>query len=118
MQPTHARWELVDDQENIEDVDKAEGLPHLEPVYGRTFRIHDLCLESAPESWYGTAGFDCEGTGLSSIPSSVLEELPADCLQVFEEAKAREDEWRGKWRTERQDGLRARLLPSFEWFPK
>jgi chromatin structure-remodeling complex protein RSC7 len=118
MQPTHARWELVDDQENTEDDDKVERLPHLDPVYGRNFRIHDLCLESAPESWFASAGPDYGDTGLSSIPPNILDELPEDCLQAFEEAKSREAEWRGRWHTEQQDGLRASLLPSFEWFPK
>ena len=118
MQPTHARWELVKNQENTEDIDEAGRLPHLDPVYGRSFRIHDLCLESAPESWFATVGSDREVTGLSSVPSSTLEELPAECLLAFEAAKAREAEWQGKWNTEQQDGLRARPLPSFEWFPK
>ncbi|KIW23801.1 uncharacterized protein PV07_11974 [Cladophialophora immunda] len=118
MQPTHARWEIVDDQEDTEALEKSGRLPHLDPVYGRNFRIHDLCLESAPESWYGTPGTPEEGNSLSSIPVSILEELPADCLRAFEEARSREAEWRGKWHTEREDGLRARLLPSFEWFPK
>lgn len=117
MQPTHARWEMVHDQEN-RDADKTQTLPPLDPVYGRNFRIHDLCLESAPESWFATAGMNDEGRGLSSIPSTILEELPADCLRAFEEAKTREVGWRSKWHTEHEDGLRARLLPSYEWFPK
>jgi chromatin structure-remodeling complex protein RSC7 len=118
LQSTHARWELVIDQENKEDHDKAEKLPHLAPVYGRNFRIHDLCLESAPESWLSPRGLEGEDTGLSSIPPNILEELPEECLQAFQKAKAQESEWRGKWHTEQQDGLRARPLPSFEWFPK
>jgi len=118
MQPTHARWELVNDQENAEEADKTARLPHLDSVYGRNFRIHDLCLESVPESWFATAGFTGEDIGLSSIPSAIVDELPAECLLAFQEARKREAEWRGKWHTEQQDGLRARLLPSFEWFPK
>ncbi|EXJ57377.1 hypothetical protein A1O7_07724 [Cladophialophora yegresii CBS 114405] len=118
MQPTHARWEVIVDQAEAEDVDKEERLPRLDPVYGRNFRIHDLCLESRPESWFVTAGPGTDNAALSSIPSSILEELPAECLRAFEAAKAREFEWRAKWHTEQQDGLRARLLPSFEWFPK
>lgn len=118
LQPTHARWEVIDDRENAGETDKIDGLPHLDPVYGRNFRIHDLCLDSAPESWYATAGPGGENRGLSSIPASILEELPEDCLKAFEEARDREAEWRGQWHTEREDGLRARLLPSFEWFPK
>lgn len=118
VQPTHARWELVDDQSPAETLGKTGRLPHLDPVYGRNFRIHDLCLESAPESWLGKTGLNAEAEGLSSIPSTVLDELPGDCLDSFAEAKAREAKWKGKWQTEQVDGLRARLLPSVEWFPK
>lgn len=118
LQPTHARWELVDDRNNTGSSNSPGRLPRLDPVYGRNFRIHDLCLESAPESWFGTTGLDEELDGLSSIPPTVLEELPADCLRSFQEAKAREAKWREKWHTERIDGLRAHLLPSVEWFPK
>ena len=117
-QPTHARWEVVDDQQSTANLDKVETLSHLDPVYGRNFRIHDLCVEAPSESWFATAGPDSKDGGLSSISASILEELPTNCLQAFEEAKTRETEWRGKWHTEREDGLRARLLPSFEWFPK
>lgn len=118
MQPTHARWEVVRDEISENGLEKSSRLPHLDPVYGRNFRIHDLYLESAPESWFGRTGGIHEGEGLSSIPSLILEELPSECLQSFEEAKAREDDWRAKWHTERIDGLRARLLPSIDWYPK
>jgi chromatin structure-remodeling complex protein RSC7 len=118
MQPTHARWELVVDHESTIEPEQKDGLPHLDPVYGRNFRIHDLCVESAPESWFAPAGVDGADGGLSSIPPAIIEELPADCLLAFREARMREEDWRSKWHTEGRDGLRARLLPSFEWFPK
>ncbi|KIX03142.1 uncharacterized protein Z518_06693 [Rhinocladiella mackenziei CBS 650.93] len=118
MQPTHARWEVVDDEDDADGLEQKTRLPHLDPVYGRNFRIHDLCLESAPESWLGKTGPNEEDTGLSSIPSTILEELPVECLRSFEEAKAREALWRGKWHTEQVDGLRAQFLPSVEWYPK
>jgi len=118
MQPTHARWELVNDEYDAEASAKTSRLPPLDPVYGRNFRIHDLCLESAPESWLGRPGPDAEGEGLASIPPKILEELPEDSLAAFQEAKVREAEWRGKWHSERVDGLRARFLPSIDWYPK
>jgi chromatin structure-remodeling complex protein RSC7 len=118
MQPTHARWEVVNDENDEEPAENSCRLPPLDPVYGRNFRIHDLHLESAPESWLGSPGTVHEGEGLASIPPAVLEELPPDCFDAFEEAKTREANWRGKWHTESVDGLRARLLPSIDWYPK
>ncbi len=109
---------MVDDERVSEEPSKASRFPHLDAVYGRNFRIHDVCLESAPESWLGKPGPDAEGEGLASIPPTVLEELPVDCLTAFEEARAREAEWRGKWHSERVDGLRAHFLPSVDWYPK
>ncbi|EXJ82908.1 hypothetical protein A1O3_06724 [Capronia epimyces CBS 606.96] len=118
MQPTHARWEVVDDEKTPDTPEQTSKLPHLDPVYGRNFRIHDFCLESTPESWFGTPGSGEEGEGCFSIPATILEELPSDCLRALEEAKACEAEWRGKWHTEQEDGLRARFLTSIDWYPK
>lgn len=118
MQPTHARWDVVDDENDIEGAEKTATLPHLDPVFARNFRIHDLCLESAPESWLGRPGHNEDVEGLSSIPPAILEELPADCLIAFEDAKAREANWRNKWQSERVNGFRAQLLPSVDWYPK
>lgn len=118
MQPTHARWEVVDDENAPETPEQTSKLPRLDAVYARNFRIHDICLESAPESWFDTPGPKEGGGGLSSIPAAVLEELPADCLRALEDAKAREAEWCGKWRTEQEDGLRARFLPTIDWYPR
>ncbi|EXJ87712.1 hypothetical protein A1O1_04637 [Capronia coronata CBS 617.96] len=116
MQPTHARWEVVDDSNPPDNGEQTSKLPPLDPVYSRNFRIHDICLESAPESWFGKPGSTEEGEGLSSLPATILEELPADCLHALEEAKAREAEWRGKWHTEQEDGLRARFVSTVDWF--
>lgn len=117
-QPTHARWEAVDDISDRETFNKDSRLPHLNSVYSRNFRIHDICLDSAPESWFSKPGADAESTGLTSVPLEVLEELPQAALSAFANARDREANWRGKWQTERIDGLRAHILPSIEWFPK
>lgn len=118
MQPTHAKWEMVDDK-NVDGSAQMQGrLPPLDPVYARSFGIHDLCLHSAPESWLGTTDSYKEEIGLASIPPTVLEELPVECLRHFEEAKAREADWRSKWHTEAVDGLRARLHSTVDWYPK
>ncbi|KAK5051995.1 hypothetical protein LTR84_002799 [Exophiala bonariae] len=117
-QPTQARWELVDDEADTQGDDETARLPRLNPVYGRNFRIHDICLETAPESWFGSAGGLDANTGLASIPSEVFDELPPDVLSALIEARDREASWRNKWQTEHVDGLRARIPPSIEWFPK
>lgn len=117
-QPTKARWELVNDEANTQATDDNARLPHLNPVYGRNFRIHDICLETAPESWFSSAGGDATNTGLTSIPQEAFDELPPDVLSAFIEARDREASWRNKWQTEHVDGLRAHIPPSIEWFPK
>lgn len=118
IQPTHARWEVVSDTGKTSSDEKSGRLPELDPVFGRNFRIHDLCLESAPESWLGNPGSETDDRNLSSISADILEELSPEELIAFEDAKTREANWRGKWHTERFDGLRAHILPSVEWFPK
>ncbi|KIV95141.1 hypothetical protein, variant [Exophiala mesophila] len=119
-QPTHARWEVVVDSKpripNSDDIPTK--LPALDPVYGRNFCIHDVCLESAPESALGKPGAEAADNTLSSIPADILEELSPEQLASFQEAWAREANWRSKWRTERFDGLRAYIPASVEWFPK
>src|SRR5689334_22473751 len=99
-QPTKARWELVDGEAEAQATDNHARLPHLNPVYGRNFRIHDICLETAPESWFGSAGGEASNPGLMSIPQDVLDELPAQVLSAFIEARDREASWRDKWQTE------------------
>jgi len=89
----------------------------LNPVYTRNFRIHDMCLETAPDSTLGDPGIGEGLKGLSIIPQAVVEELPAECQQAFEEARAREAEWKGRFSTERTDGRRAHFVPTTLWCP-
>lgn len=136
MQPTHARWERVewdeandgeDGQKQLEngvntpEQDADHGLPSifkkLDPVYTRNFMIHDLVLESAPESKLGPPGLDYDPQSLSSVPDNILTELPPDCRQAFEEARQGEMSWRSRWNTETTDGHRGRFMPTVEWFP-
>ena len=136
MQPTHARWENVErqtnhgkeeakkelaniasnDQENV-DQELSSIFKELKPIYPRNFMIHDLALEGAPESTFGPPGLDHDPQSLSSIPATILDELPAECRQAFEEAKARELAWKSKWTTESVDGKRGVFMPTVEWFP-
>jgi len=126
VQPTHARWERTDLETDMKAITNGMNghvisskvltiLAKLEPVYARNFRIHDLCLESAPDSSLGPPGLDEDPTSLMSVPRDVLDELPLDCRAAFEEARGREIEWKSKWLTEATDGMRAKFTPSMNW---
>lgn len=115
-QPTHARWEEVREDENVDDLSLR--LSKLDPVYARNYRIHDLCLESAPDSNMPEPGLGYQNPGLAGIPQHILNELPAECRTAFDEAAQKEFEWRSKWLNESTDGHRAHLISSFEWYPK
>jgi chromatin structure-remodeling complex protein RSC7 len=125
VQPTHARWERADQDTDIKAItnginghsisSKELTLPKLESVYTRNFRIHDLCLESAPDSLLGPPGLDDDPTSLTNIPRDVLDELPQECRAAFDEARSRVIDWKSKWLTEATDGMRARFTPSMAW---
>ena len=126
VQPTHARWERADVETDLKAITNGMNghaissreltvLPKLESVYARNFRIHDLCLESAPDSSLGPPGLDEDPTSLTNVPRDVLDELPPDCRAAFDEARTREIDWKSKWLTEATDGMRARFTSSMNW---
>lgn len=121
LQPTHARWEVVNDEEE-EDEDEVEAISSnfssLHPAYGRNFRIHDLYCESRPDSSFPNPGYGSDKTILSNIPPDILDELPASCRAAFDKASEQELGWRSKWLNESIDGHRAPILSSVEWYPK
>lgn len=121
LQPTHARWEEVmyegdAEKDSVEDLSR--NFTKLHAVYARNYRIHDLCLESAPESQMPQPGLGLAVPGLTDISPDILDELPADCRHAFEEAADKELAWRSKWLNEGVDGHRAHILSSVEWYPK
>ena len=116
MHPTHARWEHADG--DVGNEPPTYRLPSLKPVYTKNFRIHDLCLETAPGSSFGTPGAGFAPTSVRSLSPQITEELPAECLEALYAAQQRESAWENKWSSERQNGLRAHFLPSIEWYPK
>jgi len=123
MQPTHARWDVENDERDDEIELSAELakkwtiFPKLDAVYARNFRIHDVCLETAPDSTLGVPGIADDETSLSNIATEIVDELPPECREAFEEAIDREREWKTRWRTETTDGRRAHFLPATAWFP-
>ncbi|KAH6678112.1 putative chromatin structure-remodeling complex subunit rsc7 [Halenospora varia] len=121
MQPTHARWEQVDDYE-VEGMselaidskahdDQNTIFPPVKPVYSRNFMIVDTVYETAPASNIGVPGpdgdiYDLGFNGLSSVSDDIKADLPPECLAAFEKALAKENEWKSKWGSEGQDTLR------------
>ena len=136
MQPTHARWEKVDAEEMQKGVSNGTNgyhnpdtdmedlthtmervLPVLNPVYARNFRIHDTRLQGVPDSSFGDPGSSLASRSLHHIPKHILDGLPDDCRQAFEQARSREEAWRTQWSTETNDGQRAHFMPATAWFP-
>ena len=121
LQPTHARWEQVDDtvfndESTVDEL--SSNFSKLHPVYSRNYRIHDLCLESAPDTSLPNPGFGSSSPSLTTIAPDILDELPMECRQAFAQAVNNEMQWRSKWLNENTDGHRAKILSSVEWYPK
>jgi len=117
MQPTHAKWVQIDDNEveaNYGEDLGQEGstmFTPVKPVYSRNYMIIDTVFESASSSNLGVPGPDGDAhdlgfNGLSSISDDIKAELPPECLKAFEEALKRERQWKSKWATETEDGSR------------
>ncbi|KAF7918039.1 hypothetical protein BELL_0077g00220 [Botrytis elliptica] len=127
MQPTHARWEQINDNEpQSPSADSSTLFPPVKPFFSRNLMIVDTYMESSPSTHYGVPGPDGAGwdlsaggksngsagdnligmDGLSGVSEDVLDVLPEDCRRAFEEAREREREWKGKWGSEVVDGGR------------
>jgi len=123
MQPTHARWVQIDDNEvetngkllngYVEDHgEEVESIfTPVKPIYSRNYMIVDTVYETAPASNLGVPGPDGDAhdlgfNGLGSVPDHIKSELPPECLQAFEEALEKEMQWKNKWGTEARDASR------------
>jgi chromatin structure-remodeling complex protein RSC7 len=127
MQPTHARWEQVDDYAEAEAEANGKlpnGHPHepredekksiftpVKPLYSRNYMIIDTMYESAPASNLGVPGpdgddYDIGFNGLSSVPPEIKAELPPDCLAAFNKALEKELQWKNRWGSESTDARR------------
>ena len=121
MQPTHAKWVQIDDEAeangqltnghtNEEDEVPTMFTP-VKPIYSRNYMIVDTAYETPQYSNLGVPGpdgdvYDMGFNGLSSISDDIKAELPPECLVAFEEALAKELEWKNKWGTEGTDAHR------------
>ena len=124
MQPTHARWEQINDYEveakakllnghadEAQDEQTQSIFPPVKPIYSKNYRIIDTVYESAPSSNLGVPGVgayvsDLGFNGLSSVPDDIRAELPPECLAAFEKTLAKEVEWKSRWSTEKNDARR------------
>lgn len=120
MQPTHARWVQIDDDEVAAKVqagtyvpEKDTIFPPVDPIYSRNYMVVDTYYDSNPTTNYNP-GLDGDSrdlgfNGLSAITPEVyaalVEEHP-ECVQAFDEALARELEYKKKWQSETTDTLR------------
>ncbi|KAI1000030.1 hypothetical protein K3495_g8168 [Podosphaera aphanis] len=125
MQPTHARWEQINDHEvtqgcSFHDNDESlrlEGrnlpskFPPVEPIFARNLMIVDTIYESPPSSLLGIPGpdsdmYDLGFNGLSSVSDDLKSELPPECLKAFEETLQIERQWKSRWKGETENGHR------------
>lgn len=123
MQPTHARWEQIDDYStqnsglltngHTQDDEVAQKtiFTPVKPIYSKNYMIVDTVYESAPASHLGVPGPDGDAhdlgfNGLSSVPENIKAELPPECLEAFDEALAKERQWKNHWGTESQNTMR------------
>lgn len=93
-------------------------------VISRNFLITDTHFTSPPLSNAGYPGPDnmitdptSGTTGLSNIPTELLDELPEDCRQAFEQEKRRELDWKKSWGTEGQGCMRQGLKVGLAGWP-
>jgi chromatin structure-remodeling complex protein RSC7 len=124
MQPTHARWEQIDDNEveansrlatghteDHEDGEEKSIFTPVKPIYSKNFLVVDTVYESALAVGLGVPGpdgdtYDLGFNGLSSVSDDIKDELPPECRKAFEEALEKELQWKSKWGTETQFGHR------------
>ena len=122
MQPTHARWEQIDDYEVQEKIENGEieepkagetMFRPIDPVVSRNYMIIDTVFEAPPYNYPsrlvpGPDGdsFDIGFNGLSAVTDDVKDCLPPECREAFDEALEKEREWKSKWGGESVDGHR------------
>ncbi|KAI5299990.1 F-box protein: endocytic membrane traffic, recycling ReCYcling 1 [Ascosphaera pollenicola] len=112
--------------------------PSIPGAFARNFAIHDIIYESSPSTSYGLPGsatsnighdpthaldnsanglisIHADGTPYFSVPRSVLEELPEECMQAYKDAAEKEYEWKMKWRDDKYDGARENIILNYSW---
>jgi chromatin structure-remodeling complex protein RSC7 len=130
-QPSHVRWELVSDEQTSENAltnghtDEAEAsvFKKVPTVVARNFMVTDTVFEAPEMRGVGTPGIDDApvdvGTnGLPPVTPELLELLPAECREALLQEKEKEREWKTRWTSEAQDGMRGKLRVAFLGWPQ
>jgi len=83
----------------------------VKPILSRNFLIVDTLYENPPSSMLGVPGpdsntYDLGFNGLSGVSEDILSELTPECRKAFNDALAKENEWKGRWSTEAVDAKR------------
>jgi chromatin structure-remodeling complex protein RSC7 len=128
MQPSHARWEVApdfvdgttnttvngdnaeDDEEHPDNYSQSIFTP-VKSVYKKNFLIVDTVYENPSYSHLGVPGpdgntVDLGFNGLANISHDIRDELPPECRKAFDEALAKELDWKTRWGTEATDSMR------------
>ncbi|KAK6194327.1 hypothetical protein LQW54_011554 [Pestalotiopsis sp. IQ-011] len=102
MQPTHARIEQVVDSPAATE---SKRFTPLNPVIPRNFKVVDTIMETPPASLpnsaykqsYNVPDFLAPFQGLESVSDEIMDLLPPECRKAFDDARANENDWKGKW---------------------
>lgn len=102
-QPTHARWEEVPPSES--DVPE---------IIRKNYIVVDTYVQAPPFSGLGIPGPDgdfCDvgPNGLPDLEDEDIARMRPEAQAAFLRAKAAETEWKGAWKSEAEDGHRAKL---------
>jgi chromatin structure-remodeling complex protein RSC7 len=136
-QPTHAKWEHVNNEAST-DVERnpqrllTNGTSHHQPpktifepvpdVVSRNFLVVDTVYKAPSMNALGNPGADGNmltlgPNGLPNVTDEILAEMPPDCRAALLEAKRHEKEWKETWTSETNDGMRGNLKIGFMGFP-
>jgi chromatin structure-remodeling complex protein RSC7 len=136
-QPTHAKWEQIHDEASAGAELNTQRLltngtsDHHPPntifepvqeVVSRNFFVVDTVYASPSTNALGNPGADGRmlsmgPNGLPDVSEEILAELPLDCRAALLDAKCQEQEWKEKWTSESNDGMRGNLKIGFMGFP-
>ncbi|KAI9803022.1 MAG: hypothetical protein M1825_002255 [Sarcosagium campestre] len=111
-----------DDDDDVDDDDEESSqveaddtmFPSPSSLLTRNYVVIDTVFKSPPTSGLGIPGpdaisYELGQPGLDDVKDAVLASLPADCLEAFERARSAERQWKGSWRSETDDGARAKV---------
>jgi chromatin structure-remodeling complex protein RSC7 len=122
MQPTHARIEQVQNSSAPTD---SKVFPPLNPIIARNFKVVDYIMETPPASLpnsayqqnYNVPDVLAPFQGLGALSDEIKDLLPPECRAAFDEAVAKENDWKSKWGPEaevthrRQPIIDAAIVP-------